>query len=513
MSLWSRLMTSTSAGASAFRAAWMLNGADDTGEFKQWNARRSRYDVLWSYYEGQPYSALHSHSRGLKVDAGLYKAIRSIYNPAGRLADFYATHLLGGLLRFNSDGGAANAGAFPIETDNDALRLALGQVMRESNWQIAKQVLALRGTVLGDGALLVRDEVDRVYVENVHPASIADVDIDGRGYVRSYKIEYSRTDPEAEEREGRFSLFETADRVVTYTETAERDGDAVVYRTYRNNSPYAWNEGQGSEWEEPYGFIPLVLLQHRNVGNQWGWSEFHKTLSKINEANDQASKLSDQIRKSVDAGWLFAGVEKPTSTPTVTNTADTSGATNQVRQETVVLYAPEGATATPLIAPLDIAGAVSHIQGVLAELENDHPETRLVRLITSGTASGEAIRAAQQPVEAMVVERRSNYDDAVLRAMLMAVSIGGYRNLYPGFDLNSYHAGNMVAQVGQRSVFSTSEDDQVARDTATAQAAAAMLAIGYAPEHYLKDRGWSEDKIKSLTESGTYRNLTFAQYP
>ena len=161
---------------------------------------------------------LHRPAAGLKSDAGLYKAIRSIYNPAGRLADFYATHLLGGQLAFNADGGASDGGAFPIITDNEALRLALGQVMRDSNWQVVKQVLALRGTVLGDGALMVRDEVDRVYVRNIHPSTIADVEVDSRGYVRAYKLEETRTDPEDR----------TKTRTVRYTETAERDGDAVV---------------------------------------------------------------------------------------------------------------------------------------------------------------------------------------------------------------------------------------------------------------------------------------------
>lgn len=491
-------MTATSAGARAFRSAWMYSGADDTSEYKDYNARLGRYAVLWSYYEGQPYAAIQQHAAQLKVDRGLYKAIRSIYNPAGRIGDFWATYLLGGTLKYNPDGGIANSGAFPIITDNDALRIEIANVFRDSNWQIGKQITGLRGSVLGDFALIVRDGVTSVRIENLHPSDIADVETDGVGYVKSYKLETARTDPEDP----------SGMRTCRYTETATRDGDLVVYKTYRDGSLYAWNDEQGSEWEEPYGFIPLVLGQHHNVGGRWGLSHFHKSLATIDEANDQASKLSDQIRKAVDSPWLFSGVDAPGETPTVSNTSETS-----IREEVPIIYGPEGASATALVASLDIPGVSAHIASINAEIEESHPELKLVRLMTSGQQSGEAIRAAQAPVEERVYEKRATYDDSVLRAVLMAVSIRGYRKLAPGFDLSSYRAGNMAAQVGDRGVFATSAQDKLALDRQQAETAAAMRSIGYDPQYYLEDCGWSEERIGRLLKSGAYRNLTFAQYP
>jgi hypothetical protein len=60
-------------------------------------------------------------------------------------------------------------------------------------------------------------------------------------------------------------------------------------------------DGEGAEWDYPYGFTPMVVFQHNNVGLDFGWSELFPGLSKFREVDDLASKLSDQIRKMVDA--------------------------------------------------------------------------------------------------------------------------------------------------------------------------------------------------------------------
>lgn len=507
-----RVMRATTAGwragVRAYKSAYMASGPDDTSDFGLSDARRLRYAVRWAYFEGTPYEKINAWAEGLKVDAGLYRAIRSIYNPAGRLGDFWSTYLLGGRLQIDSDGLAANGGAFPVITDSDNVRAALAYLYHESNLQSMKDVLALRGAVFGDVALRVVDEIDNVYLECINPANIADVELDSRGYVKAYKYVDVRTDPDDPNGQTK----------CVYSETAERgDGDAVIYRTYRDDQPYSWNDNQDAEWEEPYGFIPLVMIQHRNVGLKWGWSEAHKTTSKIREADDLASKLSDQIRKSVDAPWMLAGVPKPTDKPTMAGdrgkTSTGSNSDTQVRQDMPVIYAPEGATAEALVAPLDIAATVEHIREILTDMEKDHPELKLMVLRASGTTSGAALRTAQEPVEVVVNQRRTTYDDGLRRALQMAISIGGYRGLFPGIGLDSYKAGDIDFQVGERPVFGTSEQDKSETDSAAAKAAKDMMAVGLDPAKYFARRGWSQEEVDELQASGTYRNMTFAQYP
>jgi len=133
-----------------------------------------------------------------------------------------------------------------------------------------------------------------------------------------------------------------ADRVSGGRGRRERDGDAVgaVGEGLRVEQvgavaigfmhAYAWPEHVNRDgnpvavWSEPYGFVPLVLTQHINVGMDWGWSEFHASLSKFREVDDLASKLDDQIRKTVDAKWAVIGMPKPKDTPSVKGRAITT---------------------------------------------------------------------------------------------------------------------------------------------------------------------------------------------
>lgn len=503
-------MTATSAGINAFRGSWMISDSEGLGDFDEYAARRARYAINWAHFEGTQYERLQSFAQAYKQDKGLYRAIRSIYNPTYRIASFYWTYLLGGSVVIDADGAATDQGALPIETDNDALRLALGALFVDSNMQANKDVIALRGAVLGDTLLRAIDDPTRgrVTISRVHPGSIYDIEKDDAGNIRGYDLREWRTDPAGAD------LFRVT-RKVQYRETCERDGDLVVYRTYKDGQPFAWNDDQGAEWSEPYGFVPMVHIQHRDIGGDWGWAEFHPTLSKIREVDDLASKVDDQIRKAVDPAWLLSGVDNPNSAVSVSRQTATSNKPDPIREETPMLYGPVGATATPLMTTLNLEGSLSHIKNILGSIEGDHPEIKLMILRAQGTTSGAALRTAQEPVEVNVRQRRAAYDEGLTRIAQMCISIGGWRGYdgYQGFNLDSYAAGNMAMRIADRPVFGGGEADAIERDTALATAAKAMQAIGYAPDLYLEDHGWDEDKLAKMRASTLYKNITFADYP
>ena len=56
------------------------------------------------------------------------------------------------------------------------------------------------------------------------------------------------------------------------------------------------------------------MIQNQDVGLDWGFSELHTGRVKFAEVDDIASKLNDQIRKTVDSKWLAAGVDDPART-------------------------------------------------------------------------------------------------------------------------------------------------------------------------------------------------------
>lgn len=486
------------AGITAFREAYLSAGlTDQQTDFNEWDARRLRYELYWAFYENTAYRNVHSWATTYRQQQSLYKYIRGIYNPAYRLGEFWKAHLWGGRLDPAAGDGKTKPSALPIETDNEKLREPISTLWKWSNWQINKQIVTLHGSVLGDVVMQVVDDVERkkVYIQPVHPGLLKSVEVDAWGNVKGYEIEETREDPNA------------PGRAATYKETAERDGESVVYRTFLNGVPYAWM-GELSEWSEPYGFIPMVLVQHNNVGLDFGWSELHSGRGKFQEADDLASKLSDQVRKNVDAAWLFSGIEKPRNAPRAGGgTAASIENPSPGREETPVIYAPTGAQAQPLVTQLDIGATAQYIGSILAEIERDYPELQMDIWAAGKETSGRALRVARQRVTTKVEERRANYDDCLVRVQQMAISIGGYRNYegFAGFGLDSYERGDLAHSIGERPVFAVDPLDNIENEGAFWVAAQAAIKSGLSLPVYLKRQGWNEEEIKEVTGSPEYK--------
>jgi hypothetical protein len=229
VSIWNRLKVATTMAVQAFREGYVTAGVTESAEFGDFGGRQMRYEILWAMYENTAYRNIHTWATSYRNQYGLYRYIRGIYNPSYRLGEFWKSMLWGGEL----DAGAGVIGAIPIQTEDDKLRAAIAALWQVSNWGINKEV--------------------------IHPSTIKSITTDPRGFIKAYQIEETRL---------------LNGRKAVYLETAERDGEDVIYKTYANNQLYAW-DGENAEWSAPYGFIPLVVVQHNNVGLDWGWSEVH----------------------------------------------------------------------------------------------------------------------------------------------------------------------------------------------------------------------------------------------
>jgi hypothetical protein len=521
INFWGRIM----AGVTAFKDAYLNAGAKDTGVFDSFDARQMRYEINWALLENSVYNKINKWAHTLKIERGLYEATRGIYNPTARIIDAWQTFIWGGILDLAAGDGNDKPSALPIfipdaNAKADDLRAAISALWLASSWQIRKDAFTMRTATFGDGALLVVDDTERgrMYLKTIHPGTIRDITLDDFGNVKGYVIEEWRDDPKTERLRVGAQMNQVPNQVL-YTERASRDGNLVVYETYLNNAPYAWNTDQGAKWEEGYGFVPLVMCQHNNVGGNWGWSEIHSAFAKFFEVDDLSSKLHDQIRIIVHSKWFLAGVDKPSTTPTIR--AETSSSSTDVdikrrqrREEEPFVYAPQGSTATPMVAPLQIADASAEIKQTLEGLESDFPELKDDIWTAGGDASGKALAVARQRVETRVDKRRPNYDNALVRAQQMAIAIGGYRGYkgYEEFDLNSFDAGELNHSIGDRPIFRPLPQDKIEHGNLIftgAQAAVttgSMIDAGTASallEKYLRTYGGMTDE--DLKEIGQMR--------
>lgn len=490
---WGKFMTRLTAATKAFQKPDIItNPLDLDADFNDWDSRRLRYDIFWAFYENSVYIELASRNwpKGYKTQFGLYKYIRNIYNPAYRLGEFWKAHLWAGAL-------ADIPLVFPENIADENLLAAIIQIWKWSNWEVKKDIVPLYGSVMGDvGILIVDDTVHgKVFFDIIHPGNIAAVELDTAGNVRGYEIQEERSDPRA-----------ITDQAVTYTEIAIRDGDEVVYTTLLDGKPWAWN-GEVSTWTRPYGFVPMVLIQHNNVGLEWGWSEIQPGQSKFREVDDSASTLNDQIRKMVNSQWLFAGVTAPENSPTATETSLTgTAALNRPqpgREEVPALYGPEGASATALVADLDIGAAINNIAAMNTEIERDYPELRVMALDEAGgNISGRALRLARQPAETKVNQRRPGYYDALVRANQMAVAIAGFNRYegFGGFDLNSFDQGLLDHSIGQMAIFAIDPLDALEISKETATIIKLFTDAGASLEQAALRAGLTEDEAAALAQ-------------
>jgi hypothetical protein len=478
-----------------FKEQYVITGVLDSSSFEEAGARLLRYELLWAAYENTAYRDIHKWAQAYRNKYGLYKYIRNIYNPAYRLGEFWKGAIWGGLL----DQEAGAQGAIPIVAgkgvNEDQLRAALANLWKLSNWNVNKDICTLRGAVLGDTALRIVDDVQKeeARLELVHPSAIADATVDARGFIKAYRIEELRT---------------LEKKTYTYTETAERgEGDEVVYKTFRDNQPFAWpgqvdsNGQERAEWSEPYGFIPLIIIQHNNVGLDWGWSESHPLRSKMNEIDDLASKLHDHIRKMVDPVWLF-NFNKPKTNPEITTSAATTDRPAPGREELPAMYVnqPDAKGQALVAADLDIEKVSIEIRHILEEIERDYPELQMDIWSASGETSGKALDKARERVEKKAIQRRPNYDDGLVRAQQMALAIGGFRKYkgFEGFDLESFDAGQLDHAIGPRPVFETSQTELLEEKKLLWETVKAAVAAGASPEAALADLGWTEEKIQKI---------------
>lgn len=490
----------------AFRQTYNQTDLVDPTVFEQFAARELRYRINWAYYEGSAFNKLQPWTSAYKVQFGLYRAVRQIYDPAARLGNFWQSFNLGGPLDEAAGDGLVVPSALPILTENQDLRPVIASIWKYSRWQIWKDVLSLHGAVLGDAVLMADDDPDkqRVAMRVVHPAKFKAIEIDSVGNVKGYVFEEKRPDPSNQK------------DMVLYTEIATRDGENVAYQTLRDNRPFDWT-GFGSTYSVPYGFIPMVMLQHQHVGLDWGWSEFHEGEGLFREVDDVASALHDHVRRNVNAPWLLAGVQKPENE----SGSDKVKASNRKldrkdpeaeREEAPLLYGPVGAQAHALVTNLNIEAVTHEIAKTLDALEKIYPELNVDPWDVEGTSvsdpSGIALEVIRQPAERKVRTKRVVYDDAIVRMHKMLISIGALKQ-YPGFDKfneTSFADGKLDHQIGDRPVFNTGELAKLERDKLFWTVAKAATDTKVPLIAYLQLAGWSEERIQKITNSPEWQS-------
>ncbi len=445
----------TSAAYTTFRRVY------ETGEqFVDYNTelvQASKYAHLWAMYSNSAFDDLSSWE-SYRARYGLYRFIRSIYNPARRLVDFYAGIVYPGVLTVDPDvvpDGSMMAIPFAEKTPAE-LQAAIAQLWQWSNWQAGKGVMVTYGAALGDCAIEIRDDPESgaVYLDNVWPGYIQDLDLDLSGNVKAYVIEYNYLDEET-------------NRQHVY----RKEVDAERIATYRDDKPWSYDGETPAEYENPYGFCPFVWIKHKDTGGRHG-SPALRNIAALDELNSIASHVLDQDHRILESPVLIAGenIMIPSQESKEGNTSSTS----RGRERINMLTGAAGASIDTMQLPE--GEAMARIDWLAAQIEDTHPELTLYqRLREQSEVTGPGAERMAGDAAMYVFDARANYDAGSTRLFQMAAAIGGWRansgawgpiltaqqQKFLPFDLDSYRRGDLDLQIMPRPLFPMTPTEEI----------------------------------------------------
>ena len=109
-----------------------------------------------------------------------------------------------------------------------------------------------------------------------------------------------------------------------------------------------------------------------------------------------------------------------------------------------------------------------------------------------GSLTAPGVRSAYNDAIDSFIEAQGNYDDGLIRAQKMAVSIGGFRGYdgFSAFNLDSYAAGDLEHFIGERAIIS----DELTKQ----EKIAALQAAGVPVQLILRELGYDEEDIEDV---------------
>lgn len=391
-----------------------------------------RYALNEAYYANAAYE---QRSRATLNRLNLPRNIRSVLALIKPAVDWWPAHLYPGV--WTKDGYPATNGrdnriAYDVGTP-DEIRVAAQTAFLWGGWDKDLLTYALQGAMLGDAFANVKIDWERgkVYPMLHHPRYVREIEFNDSGDVTMYRLSIPQRDDNGHAY--RYGL-----RV-----------DKETFRTYLDDEPHSY-DGQPAVIDNPWGFVPAVWVQHRNVGGQHGGSVMDGLHPIIDELNGMQSAIDDYVMRFVRqqivvgsddpkglARFLTAGTyasPKPGPAAPAPNDYDDFLSDAAHRRfgerhddDLSILPAPSGTTVGRLLTNLGVGESSVHFDRILEVLERNIPELILTeKLLNMTRVTGPGVRPLIMDVQHKLDDAAANYDGGVVKLVQMCCSIGGH---------------------------------------------------------------------------------------
>lgn len=513
LGVWSRMR----AAYIAARRAW----SDPTTAFSEetsnlQTARQAIYLERLMYAELAAYDDLAMWA-GRLTDSRLYTFTRGIYNPVGRLCEFYESMVWPGTIPQGPGSlppGARNALPF-ASLSTEGLEDALLQVCQWGNLQTTLPMIAYYAAAVGDCGLEIVDDMERQKVAPKvwWPGFVTNLVLDDYGNTKRVKLEF-RTRDSMGEKGYTYGIEYTTETISTF-----KDGQPASY------------DGVDAERDNPYGFVPFVWFRHGLQFGPFGKPAF-RAWTKLDNLNSKVSRTLDYIttkEKSpigIASDWDGRGLGdidiKAQRTETLDTaeygTPDTNVIGGQDGDDVFILSLPPDASKVDLSGDIDPAATLEWIRETLKELEADYPENAAFSKLREMTqASGIAIGRAVRDAQAKLDKVQQSHDQQLVKALQMAVAIAGWRvseaperwtaggaarEKFRPFGLKSYEAGDLDFALALRPIEPISDVEEAQGRATKYGAISAGKSAGLPDRMVYLEAGYSEAEVDEIEKHG-----------
>lgn len=474
----------------------------DSERRPRWNTEPERYAHLRAYRSDED---LYGRIRRELKNRG-YAGYKNIRNPAHALAELYAYKLPDGTL------------------DNlecpEALKPLIEQILTSSNWENQQEVAARDYAVTGDLYLKAANDAD-AFFQWLDPAHVTECDEDRKGYVTFCRLDIpqERRTGEGETEDcietevwdkeaGYHAVWEHdgshATRLADLLKTFEADVSGLELTVYEELAESAENAPAYTGFD----FVPIVHRKLRDTGGERGEGAYQHGLGDIDQNNEMATRfhniLFPETALAFTRGTGPDGAELPSIRLEEETPEDRIARLDAEAQKVVemgsvkAIRLPSGSDVKTLIPQTQIEAHARVLEEQIHYVENQVlPELQYRSLKSQGELSGRAAKYYLADSVDRIGGARRKYDDGIVRAIQMALSIWKVMEFDGHERIPDYEARRDEIRITPREVFPLSELDKAEEDQKRASIRQTYLDMGLL-RFRLEEEGVDEARITEV---------------
>lgn len=400
---------------------------------------REYYRLLNAYYLS---NGLYDYiNQNLSQTKTTNDPLKSLRNPAWRVAEFYAAKLFPGAL----------PKALPVEAEKETTIVAINQLWDWSNFSSVKQRWARWFAIYGDWYIKIQtkgEPVESVFMSLIKPEYVTKQTLDERGFLMYIRIDVPVWDEVEREVIATYTeIWDKETQTVSVWDAHDVGLDAPVDELPKPDTSMTFEQSHGAD------FIPIVYQPFRDDGSGRGSGAYSAQLDKIDEANRQATRLAQTLFRYNRALWAATSSgNDPTGRPlppiSMEGILEEDGTLKFGDDDIVAL--PSQSELKSLVPDINYADALAVLQDQMLELEKDLPELAYYNLRGLRDVTGRAVMFLLDDMITRVREVRGNAESALNRAHQMAMTIGQNTGVFSG--LGAFENGDFKHEFVERPI-------------------------------------------------------------